>query len=74
MSKLVENLTTLQIMQLERRLEHQTTVRCSLEKALGCKSFLQNITQTAMSKVAPPDSCGPNDALLSDILFWLLIE
>ncbi|XP_016558939.2 uncharacterized protein LOC107858693 isoform X2 [Capsicum annuum] len=51
MSKLVENLTTLQIMQLERRLEHQTTVRCSLEKALGCKSFLQNITQTAMSKL-----------------------
>ncbi|XP_060194227.1 uncharacterized protein LOC132623487 isoform X1 [Lycium barbarum] len=36
-----------EITQLERRLQHQVTVRCSLEQALGCKSF---ITQTSMSK------------------------
>ncbi|MCD7472231.1 hypothetical protein HAX54_013257 [Datura stramonium] len=49
-SKEVQSSLRQEIMQLERRLEHQVTVRCSLEKALGCKSFSHNITQTSMPK------------------------
>ncbi|KAH0701003.1 uncharacterized protein [Solanum tuberosum] len=43
-----------EIMQLEGRLEHQLTVRRSLEKALGYESFSQNITQTiSMPEIQP---------------------
>lgn len=37
-------------MELERGLEDQVTLGCSLEKALGCKSFSQNVTQVSMPK------------------------
>ncbi|KAK4710399.1 hypothetical protein R3W88_004912 [Solanum pinnatisectum] len=42
----VESSLKEEIMQLEGRLEHQLTVRRSLEKALGYESFSQNITPT----------------------------
>ncbi|KAK6796835.1 hypothetical protein RDI58_004536 [Solanum bulbocastanum] len=42
----VESSLKEEIMQLEGRLEHQLTVRRSLEKALGYESFSQNIAQT----------------------------
>ncbi|XP_055806513.1 uncharacterized protein LOC129875105 [Solanum dulcamara] len=51
-SEEVESSLRQEIMQLERSLEHQVIVRCSLEKALGCESFSQNITQPSMPKPA----------------------
>lgn len=65
MYKIGRNLTTLQIMQLQRILEHQLTVRRSLEKELGYESLSQNIAQetNSMPEVSPPVPRSLNDIL-----------